>query len=95
MRDPQLIDPAEPRIPDEWRRAYLNRPIERLPRDVTLAFDRLWTIEREKDEMRGELLAAKDQLHWADLKIWILMLVVGGEGAIIGWLVKDFLARLR
>lgn len=95
VRDAKLIDPQEPRIPDDWRRAYLNRPIERLPLDVTRAYDRIVKLEREKNLVQADLLQAQRSLDRADLKIWVLMLAVGAEGAVIGWLVKEFLVSLR
>jgi hypothetical protein len=95
MRDLKLIDPAAPRLPDEWRREYLQRPIELLPKDVTVLFDRHEKLSREKDQINASLIEARSTLRIADLKIWILMLVVGGEGAVIGWLVKEFLAATR
>lgn len=88
VQDPNLIEPAKPRLPDEWRRNYLMRPLEKLPGDVTRAYDRIYTLEREKDAVNGELLRAHRRLGWANLKIWILMLVVSGEGAVIAWVVS-------
>lgn len=95
MRDQNLIDPSSPRIPDEWRRSYLNRPIERLPKDVMILFDRHVKLEREKDLVHADLIEAQRRLGAADIKIWVLMLLIGGEGAVIGWLVREFLARVH
>lgn len=98
MRDTKLIDQDLPRLPDEWRQKYLQRSLERLPEDVTKAYDRIWDLQREKDEINGRLIAAEKALGWANLKIWILGGLVVGEGAIIGWLAKELIvvmARLR
>ena len=67
MKDQDLIDLTAPRIPDEWRRKYLSRPIERLPADVCAAFDRIQKVEREKDSLRGdyqELRRNVNVLYW-------------------------------
>jgi hypothetical protein len=87
MQDKKLIDPAARRIPDEWRRTYRMRPLDKLPEDVTRSFDRIFLLEREKDAINTALLKAQRRLGWANLKIWILMLVVSGEGAVIAWVV--------
>jgi hypothetical protein len=95
MQDPKLIDPNEPRIPDKWRRLYLQRPLDKLPADVTVLFDRQEKLSREKDLVQADLMEAQRRLSSADLKIWVLMLVVSGEGAVIGWLVDAFLKATR
>lgn len=45
MRDRLLIDMLNQRIPDEWRRNYKQRGIEKLPGDVVIVFDRRMTVE--------------------------------------------------
>lgn len=92
MRDPNLIDESSGRIPEEWRRQYLQRPIEKLPGDVVKLFDENFQLRKENNQFRADLLNAQGVLRTADLKLWILMLVVTGEGCVIGWLVKAFLA---
>ena len=68
MRDQDLIDLACPRIPDEWRRKYLARSVESLPNDVTTAFDRIYKLEREKDQLRNAFEAnAKKTRRWLAL----------------------------
>ena len=92
-RDPQLIDNLGYPIPlaertEELRDFYRNRAIEKLPSDVTKAFDRLWHVEREKDELRSQLEAAKKALKWERWKSRLLIAVVTGEAIVIGWLVN-------
>jgi hypothetical protein len=69
MKDRELIDLACPRIPDQWRRKYLSRPIERLPADMNAAFDRIYKLEREKDQLRKdfEAFARKSRFRLAFL----------------------------
>lgn len=90
MRDPLLIDEGEKRIPDEWRRRYLKRSIAELPADVVKVFDRVWAVEREKDKVAGELIETQRKLRQANLKIWVMSLIVSpliGEGvkALLHW----------
>ena len=73
MHDPKLIDVSERRIPEEWRRKYMKRPLESLPADVTLAFDRVWQVEREKDQLRSDM---QEKLRRANLKIWVMGLII-------------------
>jgi hypothetical protein len=87
-------DQQRPRIPIEWRRAYLMRPLEKLPQDVTYAFDQLHQQRRETNTMNRALIETKRKLGIADVKVWVLMLVVTGEGVVIGWLAKIVLAHL-
>ena len=39
----------------EWRKAYLKRPIDRLPQDVTAACDELRRQRKEINTLRGQL----------------------------------------
>lgn len=89
MRDLNLMNPEDsPRISDEWRRAYLNRPIERLPKDVMILFDRHAKLAKEKNQVQAEVIDTKRRLRFANVMIWILTLTAIGEGCAIGWLFK-------
>lgn len=72
MKDPNLIAMTD-RIPDDWRRMYMARPLEKLPADVTRAFDALAALQREKDRMQAEMLATK---RWSYLR-FLLLLILG------------------
>jgi|HubBroStandDraft_2_1064218.scaffolds.fasta_scaffold18290_7 hypothetical protein len=50
---------------------------------------------KEKDQMMATLSKAKRKADTANLKAWVLMLIVAGEGTVIGWLVHEFLSRLK
>lgn len=50
---------------------------------------------KEKDQMQFTLGKAQRKADMANLKTWVLMLIVTGEGAVIGWLVHEFLSRLK
>lgn len=94
MRDPKIIDTTKERIPDDWRRHYAMRPLEKLPQDVTQAFDRIWTLQREKDVINRDLGLAHRRLDSAGIKLWIMGLFLAGEGAVILWLVDQVLKRI-
>lgn len=47
---PESLAQAEERIPVEWRQRYLQRAIEKLPADLTAAFDRIWQQQRALDQ---------------------------------------------
>jgi hypothetical protein len=83
----------QPRIPQEWRRQYHKRPLDKLPGDITIAFDRIEQQRRDADKLRAALLATQGKLGSANTKVWVLMLIVLGEGAVISWLVKMVLAH--
>jgi hypothetical protein len=83
----------EHRRPEAWRRQYLRRPIKQLPGDVVQAFDQLHQQRREANTMNRALIETQRKLGIADLKVWVLTLVVTGEGAVIGWLVNKVLAH--
>lgn len=72
MKDPNLIAMTD-RLPDDWRRVYLARPLEKLPADVTRAFDDLAILRREKDRMQREMLDTK---RWSYLR-FLLLLILG------------------
>jgi hypothetical protein len=83
MCDPLLIDEGEKRIPDEWRARYLSQAVR--PKDMSVAFDRIHTLQRDKDSLLNDLLQTREQLNKAKTKIWVLSLIVG---PIVGQLVK-------
>ena len=58
------IDPA-------WRRRYLERPLERLPQDVTAACDELRRQRKEINNLRGQVFRSK-------IKNGVLTGIVGG-----------------
>ena len=76
MKDASLIDDSLPRIPDEWRRRYLARSVESLPKDVTAAFDRIYKLEREKDQFRAEVAKIASR---AEIWLFVLTLLSLGE----------------
>lgn len=88
-------DQPQPRIPEEWRRQYERRSIEQLPGDVIKAFDRLHTQHRELNTTNRALIETQSKLRIADLKVWVLMMIVTGEGVVIGWLVKFAISHLN
>jgi hypothetical protein len=61
---PPLISPPDrlidaehmQRLPSSWREAYLNRPLQDLPRDVNHLYDLLWSQRREIDLKAKALL---------------------------------------
>ena len=82
MKDASLIDDALSRIPDEWRRKYLARSVESLPKDVTAAFDRIYKLEREKDQFRAEVAKAMSRGE-----IWLFVLTLLSLGELAGLVV--------
>lgn len=92
MRDPLLIAQGEQRIPDEWRRKYTHeRTLEQIRIDVTGLYDRNWTLRKKNDELLASLLRAQKRLDAANLKIWIMSLIVS---PIIGLILKAIWAKV-
>lgn len=87
MRDPGFIGQDNsaanydnPRgLPQAWIDCYLARDRSLLALDVMRAFDQTSKMHRK--------------LQLADLKIWILLLLLAGQGTVIGWLLKIVLTR--
>lgn len=96
MQDERLIglteDPLSPR--DRWRAQYLSRPLDRLPKDVTHAFDRLYRLERQNDELRESLLEARQGQRRHMIWLGIVTAAAVAEFAVIGWFASVFLDRL-
>lgn len=106
MRDPLLIvtddrPVPEKRLPDEAKLAWYGTPENPVPRsfeklqgDVIRAFDDLHELRRkahkDKDLILSELIATRRQLDRANLKIWLLSLIVS---PFLGWLVGQFLHK--
>jgi hypothetical protein len=83
------------RIPDEWRRKYMQRPLEKLPGDVVKLFDEQFALNirlrKERDEMNRKLLNAQSRLRFARGWIWVLTLAMAGSWALIFGMVKLWL----
>jgi chromosome segregation ATPase len=91
------------------RSDYSDRTPEQLSKDVNVLHqftrqlvqekneiqDRLRTLRKAKDEMQQSLSKAERKVDMANLKIWILTIVLAAEGTIIGWMVHEFLAGLK
>jgi hypothetical protein len=67
-------------IPEQWVERYLNREPRQLALDVMRAFDENWKLQR--------------QLQVADIKVWVLGVLMGGQTVALGWLVKFVLSRI-
>jgi len=93
VQDPLLI-PLSVRT-DELRMAYKKRPLDRLPEDVTHAFDRLSSCERQRDKLQLEVLRLNRRLDSANLKLWILGSAVLAEAGVISWLASALFSRLH
>jgi hypothetical protein len=65
MNDPKLIDPQEPRIPDEWRQRYQARSLGDLTKDVNELFAWKRTSGPEKDRVQREILGLQKRYDWA------------------------------
>jgi hypothetical protein len=64
MNDPKLIDPQEPRIPDEWRQRYQARSLGDLTKDVNELFAWKRTSGPEKDRVQREILGLGKRYDW-------------------------------
>ena len=71
------------------------RSLPQLQSDLNLAHDNLKRQVKINDWNSRALAAAKRRLDVAGWKIWALMLVLAGQGAVIGWLVKFVLEHAR
>lgn len=49
------------RIPDEWRQAFLSRPVR--PKDATAAFDQIWVMKWIIGAL-GTLVSAQGVVSW-------------------------------
>jgi hypothetical protein len=78
-----------PRLSEERKTLYKKRSPEQLAEDACRLGDEVYDLtgrlRRERDAADKKLLTAENKLGWADIKIWILMGVVTGEGAILLW----------
>jgi hypothetical protein len=73
------------------------RTQDQLQSDINVAHDHLRKLLREKDGITRQLSTARHSLRNANLKIWILILALTGQAAIIGWLIavlKPILEKL-
>jgi len=80
MHDPELIDMRAERIPAEWRRKYAARSLEHLPIDVSKAFDAIWQLQRQLDQMNTRLLLTERNIGrlWLACGLTSLLLGLGG-----------------
>ncbi|HZC23337.1 MAG TPA: hypothetical protein VE866_08360 [Candidatus Binatia bacterium] len=67
---PESLVQAEERLPVEWRQRYLQRAIDKLPADLTTAFDRIWQQQRaldQKEQRIQQLQKAARQQRWKNV----------------------------
>lgn len=83
IKDPLLIDNHGLRIREEWRANYKQRAIDKLPGDLIIAFDRIHNLQREKEVLQAQLNEANRKLERANLRIWIMSLIVSPIAAAI------------
>jgi hypothetical protein len=69
------------RLTEDRLQRYLHRSDEELRWDLVAAFDNIETL--------------KDKLASANMKVWILVGVVGAEGAVMGWLATALLDCIK
>jgi len=95
MQDPSLIETPATRIPDEWRRKYMQRPLEKLPADVVKLFDEQYVLNQrlrvERDRVQAAMLDCKSKLRFARGWIWVLTLAMGGSWALIFGMIRLWL----
>ena len=95
MQDPKLIETPAVRIPDEWRRKYHQRPLEKLPGDVVKLFDEQYALSNrqrtERDAVNKKLLDSESRLRFARGWIWVLTLTIIGSWGLIFGMVKLWL----
>jgi len=93
MQDQNYIPLAE--RTDLLRESYKRRPVERLPEDVTRAFDRLARCERERDRLANRVIKLETAASSFRTRIWALASVATSEFIIILWLAKELFRRLH
>lgn len=88
----RLIDAEkEERIPDSWRKQYLQRSLDELPRDVVHLYDLTWNQKRELDRKQKDILelqAALEAKRRSDLINWIV--TAGQFFGLIAALIKAY-----
>jgi chemotaxis methyl-accepting protein methylase len=93
MQDPNYVPLAE--RTDSLRNEYKRRPVERLPEDLTRAFDRIARAERERDRLASRVIKLETAASSFRTRIWVLGAVAGAEFITIGWLANALLRRLH
>lgn len=79
MMDPNFLAQR----PIEWRDRYLFRPISDLPKDVALLYDAIYAERKEKITIQARLSVAHRRLDSANIKLWVMGILLAGEGAAI------------
>ena len=64
MQEPKLIDPQEPRIPEDWRQRYAARTLGDLTKDVNELWNRQRKAGPEKDRVQKEILGLGKRYDW-------------------------------
>lgn len=98
MRNPEIQDPTEFQyyVQKNGIRSNWEHPSEAdLVRSLNTLHQFTRQLVTEKERIQESLAGSQRKLGTADLKIWILMLALGAQTAVIGWLVKFVLARIH
>ena len=62
----------------EWRKAYLKRPLERLPQDLTAACDEIRRQRKEMNSLRGQLVESVKANRIISAKFGVATGILGG-----------------
>jgi hypothetical protein len=62
----------------EWRKAYLKRPLDRLPQDLTAACDEIRRQRKEINNVRGQLFETKKENKIISAKYGVATGILGG-----------------
>jgi hypothetical protein len=80
-------------IEPEWRRAYLKRPLERLPQDLTAACDEIRRQRKEINNLRGQLVESKKENRVISAKYGVATGILGtlalkGLGVVLAYFLR-------
>lgn len=73
---------------------YRHRTHDELLGDVNQLYDKLVSLTKERDELRGALNEAKEQLRILNLKFWICSIAVVALTGTVAFLAQQLFARI-
>lgn len=96
MKNPLENLSSEPYfVSSPYRRDWNDPDPRKLVKSVNDNFARLKRLVHDKEVLTKALQLAGGSIKWLKIQVWVLGIIVLGEGAVIKWLATELFRRIH